>query len=55
MGILEAQSYGVPCRVIKGTTLGDFINKYDSGWVSETDSEAVAEIIKKAISDRAHW
>jgi glycosyltransferase involved in cell wall biosynthesis len=55
MGILEAQSYGVPCLVTKGTTLGDFINKYDSGWVSETDSEAVAEIIKKAISDRAHW
>ena len=55
MGILEAQSYGVPCLVTKGTTLGGFIKEYDSGWVSETDSEAVAGSIKKAISDRVCW
>lgn len=55
MGILEAQSYGVPCLVTKGTTLGDFITQYASGWVSETDSEAVAGVIKKAISDRDCW
>lgn len=55
MGILEAQSYGVPCLVTDGTTLGDFVNQYDLGWVSETNSEAVAKIIKKAIMEKEKW
>ena len=55
MGILEAQSYGLPCLVTDGTTLGDFVKNYDSGWVSETSVESIAENIKKAISERKMW
>ena len=51
MGILEAMSYGVPCLITKGTTLGDFVNEYDAGWVAETDAQSVYENIVKAINE----
>lgn len=55
MGILEAMSYGVPCLVTKGTNMGELVEQYDYGWVSETSSESIAENIKKAISERETW
>ena len=55
MGILEALSYGIPCLVTKGTNTGEIINKYDAGWVSETNAECVADKIKQAISERKKW
>lgn len=55
MSILEAMSYGVPCLVTKGTNMGELVEQYDSGWVSETSSESIAESIKKAISERETW
>lgn len=55
MSILEAMSYGVPCLVTKGTNMGELVEQYDSGWVSETSSESIAENIKKAILDRELW
>ena len=33
MGILEALSYGVPCLVTEGTTLGNVISSHNSGWL----------------------
>lgn len=53
MGILEALSYGLPCLVTTGTTLGDFVHSYDAGWVAELSAESVCECVKKAIEDRA--
>ena len=51
-GILEALSYGLPCIVTKGTTLGDKINEYDAGWVADTDVKSIAECIKKAVTEK---
>ena len=53
MGILEALSYGLPCLVTTGTTLGDLVHSYDAGWVAELSAESVCDCVKKAIEDRA--
>ncbi len=45
MGILEALSYGVPCLVTEGTTLGEFIEKHDAGWKCLTTVDGVAEAL----------
>lgn len=52
MGLLEALSYGLPCIVTTGTTLGDKINEYDAGWVADTDAKSIAESIKKAVKEK---
>lgn len=53
MGILEALSYGIPCLVTKGTGLGDLIQKYDAGWVAETNAEDIARVLTVAIQEKA--
>lgn len=55
MGILEALSYGVPCLVTDGTNVGDIIEEYDAGWVSETKAESIAEQIEIAVNSRRAW
>ena len=55
MGILEALSYGVPCLVTKGTTWGDYITKYDAGWVAENNAESVAEKLMLALQQKELW
>ena len=55
MSILEAMSYGVPCIITKGTNMDKFVEQYSTGWVAETTSEAIAEAIKKAITDKMNW
>ena len=52
MGILEAMSYGLPCLVTRGTSLGELIEKYDAGWVCETNSESISECILRCIQDK---
>ena len=42
LGILEALSYGIPCLVTRGTTLGEKIEESDCGFMAETDAESVA-------------
>ena len=51
MGILEAMSYGLPCLVTEGTRLGREISEYDSGWVAETNIDAIAKKIHQAVSE----
>lgn len=55
MGILEALSYGIPCLITEGAVLGEYINNYNAGWVSKTDSENASALIKKAISEKNDW
>lgn len=55
MSILEAMSYGLPCVITKGTNVGDFVEKSNSGWVAETNADSIAETIKKAILERNDW
>jgi glycosyltransferase involved in cell wall biosynthesis len=52
MGILEAMSYGLPCLVTRGTSLGELIEKYDAGWVCETNSESIANCIMRCIQEK---
>lgn len=53
MGILEALSYGVPCLITEGTTLGDCVKKHNAGWVAETNVSSVAEMIKRAVWEKS--
>lgn len=55
MGILEAMSYGMPCLVTKGTSMGESIEQSRSGWCVDTNSESIAIGIKKVIEDRKSW
>lgn len=50
LGILEALSYGVPCLITEGTTLG-FLIELGGGWLSETNVDSIAYNIRKAITD----
>ena len=52
MGILEALSYGVPCIITQGTSLGNIVSRYDAGWVAETTVDSIANAIIKAINDK---
>ena len=53
MGILEALSYGIPSIVTTGTTLSDFVEKYNAGYHCETSAEGIAEAIEKAVLERS--
>ena len=53
MGILEAMSYGIPCVITDGTSLGEITRQYDAGLVAETTVESIAETLKTAI-DESH-
>ena len=52
MGILEALSYGIPCLITTGTTLGGFITENNAGWVAETDPQSVFEALVRAIDEK---
>ncbi len=52
LGILEAMSYGLPCIITKGTTLGEITERYDAGWVCETDLENISECIIKCVKEK---
>lgn len=55
LGILEAMSYGLPCLITEGTALGDEVIKYNSGWVSKTTSEGIANDIINAVKEKNQW
>lgn len=55
LGILEAMSYGLPCLVTEGTSLGSIISEANAGWVAKTDAEDIAVCIQKAVFDRSKW
>ena len=55
MGLLECLSYGIPCIVTYGTTLGEFVDANNAGWSCDTTADAIAQTIKKAVSERNLW
>lgn len=55
MGILEAMSYGLPCLVTDGTTLGDIIKENKAGWNSQTNSDSIAKVIKESILSKTKF
>ena len=52
MGVLEAMSYGLPCLVTRGTTLGETIARYEAGWSCDTDMDAIAAQLQKAVEEK---
>ena len=54
MGILEALSYGLPCLVTEGTTLGNLIEKHDCGWSCSTDTDLIAEQLQKVVGEKKY-
>lgn len=52
MGILEAMSYGIPCFVTEGTTLGNIIGEYDAGWIAQTDVNSITNKLVEIISGK---
>ncbi|MBP3381925.1 MAG: glycosyltransferase family 4 protein [Clostridia bacterium] len=52
MGILEALSYGLPCLVTEGTTLGEFVSENNAGWSCATDAEEIAATIERAVAEK---
>lgn len=55
MGILEAMSYGLPCLVTEGTTLGEIIRNNEVGWVADTDIESISNAIFYAIAEKSEY
>ncbi len=51
LSITEALSLGVPCLITEGTNMGDYVNKFNAGWVSKFDEADLQQTIKKAISE----
>ena len=52
MGILEAMSYGVPCLITEGTSLGDIVREYNAGWVAETNQESIILTLKRVLEEK---
>jgi len=52
MGILEAMSYGLPCLVTKGTTLGNIIINDNAGWCGGTNYEEIAKVLTVAVKSK---
>lgn len=51
LSITEALSLGVPCLITEGTNMGDFINRFDAGWVSGFNETDLLKTIRKAIQE----
>lgn len=51
-GILEALSYGLPCLVTTGTTIGNIIEESDAGWCCETNAQAISLKIEQAVQEK---
>lgn len=54
MGILEAMSYGLPCIVTDGTTLGEIIDRNKAGWVAKNISDDIAKCMIKCC-EKSKW
>jgi glycosyltransferase involved in cell wall biosynthesis len=52
LGILEALSYGLPCLVTRGTTLGEKIEEGKCGVMAETNTESVAAKLIQMIDSK---
>lgn len=51
LSITEALSLGVPCLITEGTNMGDFVEKFNAGWVSKFSEIDLLQTIKRAIGE----
>ena len=52
MGILEAMSLGLPCLITRGTSLGCIVEKYNAGWVADTNIQSIKATLIRAIEEK---
>ena len=52
LGVLEAMSYGLPCLVSRGTSIGAEVDEHKAGWMCEVDAESIAAAILKSIKEK---
>lgn len=52
MGLLEAFSYGLPALISKGTNMAYEVNKFNAGWVAESEPESIKNALYKIQNDR---
>ena len=52
MGLLEAMSYGIPCLITEGTSLGGDVEQANAGWVAKTNSKSIAESFILMLNDK---
>lgn len=50
MGVLESLSFGVPCFISRETGMGEYIEKYNAGWVNK-NKENLFKTLKKCIKE----
>lgn len=55
MGILEAMSYGIPCLITEGTSLGRQICEAHAGWCAENSAKSIAERILSCLREKEKW
>lgn len=55
LGILEAMSYGIPCLVTQGTTLGEAIESANAGWMADTSASSIADTLVKVVKSRENY
>lgn len=55
LGILEALSYGLPCLVTQGTTLGEEIEANCAGWMAKTEVNSLAQALQRVIKDKSQY
>lgn len=51
MSVLEALSYGKPCIVTPQTNMQKLIEKNDCGWITQTESHAIASTLLASINE----
>lgn len=55
LGITEALSYGIPCLVTEGTTVGSLIASAEAGWAASTDADDIAKKIVLACEEKEKY
>lgn len=51
MSLIEALSYGLPCLITTGTNIGEEVQKYNCGFVSEITTEGVVKSLREMMAN----
>lgn len=55
LGVLEAASYGLPCLITEGTTLGNAVEIWNAGWNAGTTRESISRAIITCTMQKECW
>ncbi len=54
MGVLEALSYGLPCLLTRGTSIGKEASEAGAAWLAENDVDSIAQQMKTVVLQRTN-